>query len=124
MIRSYTDHAANERTFLAWIRTGLAIMAFGFVIERLDLLLASLGLAVQSREVTATEQAEIHDLSVGLVVLGMVLIAVSSYRFVDINRAIEDQALRPFKGTLMPLGMAFVLLAVGVGLLLYLLHLI
>jgi hypothetical protein len=31
---------------------------------------------------------------------------------------------RPFKGTLMPLGMAFVLLAVGVGLLLYLLHLI
>jgi putative membrane protein len=124
MIRSYTDHAANERTFLAWIRTGLAIMAFGFVIERLDLLLASLGLAAQSREVTATEQAEIHDLSVGLVVLGMVLIVVSSYRFVDINRAIEDQAPRPFKGTLMPLGMAFVLLAVGVGLLLYLLHLI
>jgi Domain of unknown function (DUF202) len=25
MIRSYTDHAANERTFLAWLRTGIAI---------------------------------------------------------------------------------------------------
>jgi putative membrane protein len=25
MIAKYTDHAANERTFLAWIRTGLAV---------------------------------------------------------------------------------------------------
>jgi putative membrane protein len=124
MIRSYSDHAANERTFLAWIRTGLAIMALGFVMERLDLLLASLGLAAQGREVPTMGQAEIHGLSVGLVAVGMVLIAASSYRFVDINRAIEDQAVRPFKGMLMPLGMASVLLAVGVGLLLYLLHLI
>jgi putative membrane protein len=124
MIPSYTDHAANERTFLAWIRTGLTIMALGFVIERLDLLLASLGLAAQGKEIPTMGQAEIHVLSVGLVALGIVLIAGSSYRFVDINRAIEDKSIRPFKGTLMPLGMAFVLLVVGIGLLLYLLHLI
>jgi len=35
MIRDYTDHAANERTFLAWVRTGIAVLAFGFVIEKL-----------------------------------------------------------------------------------------
>ena len=29
------EHLAAERTFLAWIRTGLAIMAFGFVVARL-----------------------------------------------------------------------------------------
>jgi putative membrane protein len=124
MIRSYSDHAANERTFLAWIRTGITIMALGFVIERLDLLLASLGLTAQGKEVPITGQAEIHGLSVTLVAFGMVLIAGSSYRFVDINRAIDDQAERPFKATLMPLGMALVLLAVGILLLLYLLHLI
>lgn len=28
---------ANERTLLAWIRTGLALMAFGFVIDRMAL---------------------------------------------------------------------------------------
>lgn len=28
------DHLANERTFLAWIRTGLATITFGFVVER------------------------------------------------------------------------------------------
>src|SRR5258708_33663218 len=28
------DYLAEERTFLAWIRTGLAVMAFGFVVAR------------------------------------------------------------------------------------------
>jgi uncharacterized membrane protein YidH (DUF202 family) len=73
--------------------------------------------------VPITGQTEIHGLSVALVAFGIVLIAGSSYRFVDINRAIEDQAVRPFKGALMPLGMALGLLFVGILLLLYLLHL-
>ena len=124
MIRSYSDHAANERTFLAWIRTGITVMALGFVIERLDLLLASLGLAAQAEETPTMGQAEIHGLSVALVSLAIVLIVGAGYRFVEINRAIDDQDERPFKATLMPLGMALVLVAVGVLLLLYLLHLI
>jgi putative membrane protein len=28
------DHLANERTFLAWIRTGIAFVVFGFAIGR------------------------------------------------------------------------------------------
>lgn len=31
------DHLANERTFLAWVRTGVAMMGFGFVVARLRL---------------------------------------------------------------------------------------
>ena len=37
MIRGYSDHAANERTFLAWVRTGIAVIAFGFIIEKFNL---------------------------------------------------------------------------------------
>ena len=37
MIHGYTDHAANERTFLAWVRTAIAVIAFGFVIEKFNL---------------------------------------------------------------------------------------
>lgn len=33
-IRLATDHLANERTFLAWIRTGIALVVFGFAIGR------------------------------------------------------------------------------------------
>jgi putative membrane protein len=39
MIKRYSDHAANERTFLAWVTTAIAVMAFGFLIERFDLFL-------------------------------------------------------------------------------------
>jgi len=34
-----TDYLAAERTFLAWIRTGLALMGFGFVVARFGLFL-------------------------------------------------------------------------------------
>src|SRR5262249_16546173 len=42
VIRGYSDHAANERTFLAWLRTGIAVVAFGFVVEKFNLFISSL----------------------------------------------------------------------------------
>jgi putative membrane protein len=42
MIRGYSDHAANERTFLAWLRTSIAVIAFGFVIEKFNLFVLTL----------------------------------------------------------------------------------
>jgi uncharacterized membrane protein YidH (DUF202 family) len=42
MIERYSDHAANERTFLAWIRTGIATIAFGFVVEKFNLFVLTL----------------------------------------------------------------------------------
>jgi putative membrane protein len=33
------DYLAEERTFLAWIRTGLTLMGFGFVVARFGLFL-------------------------------------------------------------------------------------
>jgi putative membrane protein len=29
-----TDHLANERTFLAWIRASISIIVFGFVVVK------------------------------------------------------------------------------------------
>jgi putative membrane protein len=39
MIANYTSHAANERTFLAWLRTGVAVAVFGFFLTKLNVLL-------------------------------------------------------------------------------------
>ena len=33
-VRNRRVHMANERTFLAWIRTSIGVMAFGFVVEK------------------------------------------------------------------------------------------
>lgn len=39
MIRNFSDHAVTERTFLAWVRTAIAVMAFGFLVAKFDLFL-------------------------------------------------------------------------------------
>lgn len=39
---NFQEHLANERTFLAWIRTSVAVMAFGFVVVRFSLFLTQL----------------------------------------------------------------------------------
>jgi len=122
MIPSYSDHAANERTFLAWIRTGIAIMALGFVIERLDLFLASVSPAVRAGELPIPPHAGIHYLSVALVGLGILVIAGSAWRFVSTNRAIDAQEVSAFKNTALPIGMALLVLLAGIAVLAHLLH--
>ena len=47
-----SDHLANERTFLAWVRTGVAIVVFGFAIGRFAIAIRQL-LQIQGR-VSAT----------------------------------------------------------------------
>lgn len=122
MIPSYSDHAANERTFLAWIRTGLTIMALGFVIERLDLFLASAGPALPDGAPTVPPHLEIHYVSIALVGLGILVIAAAAWRFVSTNRAIDLQEAQPFRNTALPIGMAFLVLLAGIAVLVHLLR--
>ncbi len=41
-VRDLRVHMANERTFLAWVRTSIGIMAFGFVVEKFALFMKKL----------------------------------------------------------------------------------
>jgi len=40
------DHLANERTYLAWIRISIGIMAFGFVVVKFSLFVKQIGIAL------------------------------------------------------------------------------
>lgn len=82
------EHLANERTFLAWLRTSLAILAFGFVIERFALYLEYLGISVapeQSRQTTLV--------GIGLIWLGTVLVPLGLWRFFIQFRQIEQPTI-------------------------------
>ena len=96
MIRGYSDHAANERTFLAWVRTGVAVTAFGFVIEKFNLFLLAMASAraMDIRHIPAFEKlssplARYDGLTIALV--GLFLIVAAAIRFVRVRRLIEDQ---------------------------------
>jgi putative membrane protein len=46
---NFTEHSANERTFLAWIRTAIAVIGFGFVLEKFNLFILALAAASPHR---------------------------------------------------------------------------
>lgn len=47
-----SNHLANERTFLAWIRTSIALMGFGFVVVKFSLFVRQLSLAVTGHTIS------------------------------------------------------------------------
>jgi putative membrane protein len=56
LIRNFSDHSANERTFLAWVRTAIAVMAFGFLVEKFDLFLELVAPALSGRTLSLPGQ--------------------------------------------------------------------
>jgi len=64
---------AAERTLLAWVRTGLTIMAFGFVVARFGLFLRLLA-AQQAGSVSPVQSQ--HDVS-GVVGIALVLVGTA-----------------------------------------------
>ena len=81
------DHLANERTFLAWIRTAIAIVALGFVVAKFGILLREVG-GTHVHALTARAGAVV---GVALVIAGMITAFLATLRFLQIRRAIEQQ---------------------------------
>ena len=54
--KKVTDHLANERTFLTWIRTGPATITSGFVVQRFGLLLRQLGAKIHLTSLKVREK--------------------------------------------------------------------
>lgn len=124
MISDYRDHAANERTYLAWIRTGITIMTLGFFIEKFDVYLAKLRAAAASSVPAQVAKPGIHAIAVLLVVLGIAILAAGTYRFVAVRRKLETQSERPYAGVGYALALSGTLGFVGLVLLLFLLRVI
>jgi putative membrane protein len=114
VILYYTDHAANERTFLAWVRTAIAVMGFGFLIERFDIFLASMA-AAQSRPVTLHGQRFANEAGLAFVLLGVAMVVVAAVRFFRIAKEIDKADTVPSSGSLFDLALAAPLLLLGLS---------
>lgn len=122
MIERYSDHAANERTFLAWVRTAIAIMAFGFLVQKFDLFLriAARSLGVSSLRVGS----EVVGTTAGLllIVLGGVMMAFAAIRFRKTTLAIDAKDIQPGPGTRLDITLVAMLMLLGGILFCYLIY--
>ncbi|MBI3478671.1 MAG: DUF202 domain-containing protein [Acidobacteria bacterium] len=100
------DHLANERTFLAWIRTGVATIVFGFAVGRFSIALQEFlqfeGKKVSTPGLTAW-------LGMISIVAGVLLIFAGLYRYRQTRQQIDTDSFKP-AGTIIDL--VAVLLAV------------
>ena len=91
MIERFRDHAANERTYLAWMRTSIATMALAFLVERFDLFLAGqAGASAQSSGEAG------RWIGIGLAVTAVVIVVIATLRFYRHHRAIRADETKPF----------------------------
>ena len=104
-------HLANERTFLAWIRTAIGIMAFGFVIEKF-------GVAPLSSKPSSFQCNCVAYAGLFLVLLGAVVALLATYRFIKLEKDILEDVFRPsFAPDIM---IAILLACIGLLLVIYL----
>jgi putative membrane protein len=108
-----SDHLANERTFLAWLRTGIATMGFGILLAKLRYLLGN------SQPISS---GVLHASQIGLLltILGLVIVGSSSYRYRTIHYQIRRNEYQ--SDLMMPLGLAFAVLIFGILIVMYLLQ--
>lgn len=81
------DRLANERTFLAWLRTGIAIASLGFVVARFDIFLRELT-RVSGGPAAAPGSGITVPLGVVLVLSGPALVLIAAVRFMQTEHAL------------------------------------
>ena len=120
MIERYTDHAANERTFLAWVRTSIAIMAFGFLVEKFNLFLEFASKSIAARMPSVGGQLVGNIAGLLLIALGGATMVLAIIRFRQTGLDIDSAATRPGSGDRMDVILAALLVILGAALFVYL----
>ncbi len=105
-----SDHLANERTFLAWVRTSIALLGFGVLIAKL-------------RFLGVTPTAGHHSTLLGLTFAGagMLTLLLAAWHYARIRRMIDNGDYQ--SGAPLILVFAVVVLGLGLASVIYLLTL-
>lgn len=83
------NHLANERTFLAWCRTGVAFFVFSFVALRFDFVLREAMNLMGNAAISQKMLDESRMLGVGSFITGAVVLVLAAWRFFSIRRQIS-----------------------------------
>ena len=109
---------AAERTFLAWIRTGLGLMGIGFAVSRFGLFLRQLT-AANAHEPTRTTGLSLWS-GVALVALGVIVNISAVLRHLQLIHELSSGTWQPGRTSRDAVILAIILAAIGIGMAIYL----
>ena len=118
-VRNRRVHMANERTFLAWIRTSIAIMAFGFVVEKFALFIKQISYLL-GKEAVLPSRGYSTIFGILLVALGAFMGILAFIRYKKVERQIDEDTYQP--SLILDILLAISILAIGIFLIIYLIH--
>jgi len=105
-----TEYLANERTFLAWVRTSVSIMSLGFVVAKFGLWLRELATRMDPN-IQARGSGTSVPIGLGMIALGGAIVLVAAWRFHTVNRQIDDGTVEADRGLVLAMTIAMAALA-------------
>lgn len=111
------EHLANERTFLAWIRTAVGIMAFGFVVMKFSLFLRQLAFIVQA-DIVLPQTGYSSIAGIVLVAFGVIVSVIAYIQYRRVEKQLKSDAFTPSR--LLPTMLIAFMVLTGSFLLIYL----
>jgi len=84
-----SEHLANERTFLAWVRTSIATISLGFVIARFSFWLREIVIST-GKNVNLPKGSLSLPIGLGMVAFGAIMVVLAAIRHERIRRDIEN----------------------------------
>ncbi len=104
------EYLANERTFLAWVRTSIAVISLGFVVTKFSVWLRELAVRLNPQATLPHTGASL-PIGVTLMALGSVLTLLAARRYWVVNRSIARGQVSPDHGLVILVTVMVVLLA-------------
>src|SRR5688572_6159834 len=90
------DHLANERTFLAWIRTSIALMGFGFVIVKFAVFMRQMFFMMGGSAVSASKGFS-AEIGIIMVITGAIITGLAYWRYRTIEKQLNNGEYFPSK---------------------------
>lgn len=115
------EHLANERTFLAWIRTSIAMMGLGFVIVKFALFLKQISMLLNSDEDYVLNG---YSAMVGviMIIIGVIIAALAFLQYIKTRKQLNQNVY--VSSSWLSMFITFIILSGGIVLILYLLSVI
>ena len=112
------EHLANERTLLAWIRTSIGIMAFGFVVVKFSLFIKQVSLLLGTDVPVTPQQGYSKVIGILVVAVGALVLLLSYLKYRKTEKQLNSETFQ--SSSKLVFSLTAIILLISILLILYL----